>query len=137
MKTNRPLWTFRLLALSVSLVISAMGCATHTARSYNQDFGQSLPTDPKYFIENVDDNHFKLTLHQGSTEQGSQRVIDMKNAAPVIADAEAKPLGSTFRINPSRAPFQATGSGGRASPADLRAGRRLRGHYRGFVRPRW
>ena len=93
MKTNRSLWTFRLLALSVSLLISAMGCATHTARSYNEDFGQALPTDPKYFIENVDDNHFKLTLHQGSTEQGPQRVVDMKSAAPIIADAEAKRRG--------------------------------------------
>ena len=100
MKTNRPLWTFRLLALSVSLLISAMGCATHTARSYNEDFSQSLPTDPKYFIQNEDDNHFKLTLHQGSTEQGPQRVIDMKNAAPVIADAEAKRRGwQSWQLN--------------------------------------
>jgi hypothetical protein len=82
-----------MMALIGGIILSATGCASPRGNSYNQDFNQSLPTDPKYFIENIDDDHFKLTIHQGSSLQGPQRIIDMKNAAPNIAEAEARRRG--------------------------------------------
>ena len=91
MKTNRPCWT-RLLLLNAALVIFAAGCATND-RSYNQDFNQSLPTSPKYKVENVDDGHFQITLHQGSPGEGPQRVGNMKEAAAAVAESEAKNRG--------------------------------------------
>ena len=93
MKINQFRWPLRLLLINATVLALTAGCATHDERSYNQDFNQSLPTDPKYFIENIDDDHFKLTIHQGSPVQGPQRIIDMKNAAPSIADAEARRRG--------------------------------------------
>jgi hypothetical protein len=98
MKTNiikigRQTWMPGLLIISAVLVMSGAGCATHNERSYNQDFGQTLPAAPKYAIENIDNSHFKLVLHQGIPEVGPGRVTDMKNAAPVIAGTEAKRRG--------------------------------------------
>jgi hypothetical protein len=86
-------WLHRLLLAGVVLIMSGAGCATHNERSYNQDFGQTLPAAPKYSLENIDDNHFKLILHQGSPDAGPGRVSDMKSAAPVIAGTEARHRG--------------------------------------------
>jgi hypothetical protein len=93
MKTNWSFCSFLVMGLIVGIILSTTGCASPRGHSYNQDFNQSLPTDPKYFIENIDDDHFKLTIHQGSSLQGPQRIIDMKNAAPNIAEAEARRRG--------------------------------------------
>jgi hypothetical protein len=93
MKTNRILWMFRLLLLNVTLVVLASGCATHNERSYNQDFNQNLPTSPKYTIENVDDTHFHVIVHQGSPLPGTQRVIFVKEVASTVAATEAKRRG--------------------------------------------
>ena len=80
----------RLLLLNATFVVLAAGCATHNMKSYNQDFNQNLPTSPKYTIENVDDTHFKVTVHQGSPLPGTQRVIYVKEAASTVAVTEAK-----------------------------------------------
>src|ERR1039457_6154687 len=93
MKTNRIRRTLRLLLLNATLVVLAAGCATHTERSYNQDFNQNLPTSPNYFIENVDDTHFKVTVLQGSPLPGTQRVLYAKEAASTVAVTEAKRRG--------------------------------------------
>jgi hypothetical protein len=93
MKINQFLWTLRLLLVNVALAVLAGGCATHDERSYNQDFNQNLPTSPKYFIENVDDTHFKVTVHQGSPLDGPQRVIYVKEVASTVAESEAKRRG--------------------------------------------
>jgi hypothetical protein len=98
MKTHlaRANWQIRLqrlVMLSVVLVMAGAGCATHDERSYNEDFGQSLPAAPKYAIENIDDDRFKLVLHQGTPDAGPGRVSDMKSAAPIIAQAEARRRG--------------------------------------------
>lgn len=92
MKINQLRWPL-LLLLNATLVVLATGCATHDERSYNQDFNQNLPTSPKYYIENIDDNHFKVTVHQGSPMDGSQRVIFVKQVASTVAASEAKRLG--------------------------------------------
>ena len=93
MKTNPLRWTLRLLLVNVSLAVLAVGCATHDERSYNQDFNQNLPTSPKYTIENVDDTHFQVTVHQGSPLTGTQRIIYVKEVASTVAATEAKRRG--------------------------------------------
>ena len=93
MKTNQLRWTLRLLLLNVTFVVLAAGCATHNERSYNQDFNQNLPTSPNYTIENVDDTHFHVIVHQGSPLPGTQRIIYVKQVASVVAGTEAKRRG--------------------------------------------
>jgi len=93
MKTNRIHWTLRLLLLNATLVVLAAGCATHNERSYNQDFNQNLPTSPNYAIENVDDTHFHVIVHQGSPLPGTERIIFVKEVASIVAATEAKRRG--------------------------------------------
>jgi hypothetical protein len=97
MKINQLRWTLRLLLLNVTLVatlvVLAAGCATHNERSYNQDFNQNLPTSPKYTIENVNDTHFQVTVHQGSPMPGMERIIYVKKVASAVAESEAKRRG--------------------------------------------
>jgi hypothetical protein len=92
MKTNQFRWTLRLLLLNATLVILTAGCATQE-RSYNQDFNQNLPTSPRYTIENIDDAHFKITVHQGSPLPGTQRIIFVKEVASAVAESEARRRG--------------------------------------------
>ena len=82
-----------MLPLSAALTILAAGCATHDEHSYNQDFNQNLPTSPKYFIENIDDTHFKVTVHQGSPLPEPQRDLSVKQVASTVAADEAKRRG--------------------------------------------
>jgi hypothetical protein len=93
MKINRIRRTLRLLLLNVTLVVLAAGCATQNERSYNQDFNQNLPTSPNYTIENVDDTHFQVIVHQGSPLPGTQRIIFVKEVASTVAATEAKRRG--------------------------------------------
>ena len=93
MKTNQLRWTLRLLLSSATQVILAAGCATHNERSYNQDFHQNLPTSPNYSIENVDDAHFRVTVHQGSPLAEMERVVYVKEVASTVAATEAKRRG--------------------------------------------
>ena len=93
MKITQLPRTLRLLLLNVTLAVLATGCATHEEKSYNQDFNQNLPTSPKYYIENIDDNHFKVTVHQGTPSEGPQRVIYVKEVASNVAASEAKRRG--------------------------------------------
>ena len=93
MKTNRIRRTLRLLLLNATFVVFAAGCATHNERSYNQDFNQNLPSSPNYTIENVDDTHFHVIVHQGSPLPGTQRIIFVKQVASTVAATEAKRRG--------------------------------------------
>jgi hypothetical protein len=93
MKINQLRWTLLLLLSNAALVILAAGCTSQNERSYNQDFNQTLPTSPNYSIENVDDTHFKVTVHQGSPSPGTQRVIYVKEVATTVAASEAKRRG--------------------------------------------
>jgi hypothetical protein len=100
MKINSFRWTLRILLVNATLAILAAGCATQDERSYNQDFNQNLPTSPKYVIENIDDTHFKVTVHQGSPLEGPQRVIYVKQVASTVAESEAKRRGwSNWDLN--------------------------------------
>ena len=83
----------RLLLLNATFVVLAAGCATHNMKSYNQDFNQNLPTSPNYTIENVDDTHFHVVVHQGSPLPGTQRIIFVKEVASTVAATEAKRRG--------------------------------------------
>jgi hypothetical protein len=89
MKINRLRWTLQMLILNVTLVVLAAGCATHDERSYNQDFNQNLPTSPRYTIENVDDTHFQVIVHQGSPLPGTERILYVKKVASTVAATEA------------------------------------------------
>jgi hypothetical protein len=93
MKTNQLCWTLRLLLFNATLVVLAAGCATHNERSFNQDFHQNLSTAPNYSIENIDDTHFQVTVHQGSPLAGTERVTDVKEVASMVAATEAKRRG--------------------------------------------
>jgi hypothetical protein len=93
MKAKRLSWVFRLLMLNAAAVLFAGGCATQSERSYNQDFNQNLPVAPRYSIQDGNDNHFTVTVHQGSPLQGTQRIIYLKGAASAIVEAEAKRRG--------------------------------------------
>jgi len=93
MKTNRIRRTLRLLLLNATFVVLAAGCATHNERSYNQDFNQNLPTSPNYTIENVDDTHFHVIVHQGSPLPGTERITFVKEVASTVAATEAKRRG--------------------------------------------
>jgi hypothetical protein len=97
MKTNQLRWTLRLLLLNATLVatlvVFATGCATPNEKSYNQEFNQNLPTSPKYTIENVNDTHFQVEVHQGSPLPGTERIIYVKKVASAVAENEAKNRG--------------------------------------------
>jgi hypothetical protein len=82
-----------LLLLNTILVVIATGCATHEENSFNKDYNQNVPTSPKYYFENIDDNHFKVIVHQGSPMQGSERDIFVKQVASTVADTEARRRG--------------------------------------------
>jgi hypothetical protein len=93
MKTNQLRRALPLLLSSVAFVILAAGCATNNERSYNQDYNQNLPTSPNYAIENVDDTHFHVIVHQGSPLAGTERIIYVKQVASTVAATEAKRRG--------------------------------------------
>jgi len=91
MKTNHTRW---LSLLSATFVFLAAGCATPT-KSFNRDFGENFPPEPKYAVDNMDDTHFKVRVLQGRPmpEQHAVCVEYMKEAATTIANAEGKRRG--------------------------------------------
>lgn len=90
MKIN-PIRSLFLSLSAVALLLSA-GCST-PMNSYNQDYGQNLPIEPKYAVRNIDDSHFKIICHQGSPMTDNQRIIYMKEAVAAIARHEAQQRG--------------------------------------------
>ncbi|HXF11004.1 MAG TPA: hypothetical protein VN625_09475 [Desulfuromonadaceae bacterium] len=94
MKTSPGQWIFRFLFLNLLIAILATGCASEK-KSFNKDFNEHFPIEPKYTIDNIDDHHFKVTVYQGSpSPQASlRRTIYMKEAASTVANAEGKRRG--------------------------------------------
>ena len=75
------------------VIILGGGCSTPDEYSFNQEFRENLLTQPKYYIEDEDDHHFKIVVHQGVPSTESNRVIDQKQAATEVARTEALRLG--------------------------------------------
>ena len=90
MKTNWRVW---FLLCNAIVALLAAGCATQQTKSFNKEFGESFPASPNYVVENLDDHHFKIRVYQGVPLEGPKRVIYMKQAAQVVADAEGKRRG--------------------------------------------
>jgi hypothetical protein len=88
------LWLLSVNAAATMAVATLFGgCATPPEHSYNDDFGEQLPVQPMYSIRDENDQHFILTVHQGRPANESERVINLKEAADVIAKAESQRLG--------------------------------------------
>jgi hypothetical protein len=85
--------TLGLLSAGAGLVVLFSGCSTPNEYSYNEEFHENLLTQPKYYIKDEDDRHFKIVVHQGSPSTEANRVIDQKQAATAVARAEAQRLG--------------------------------------------
>ena len=85
--------TLGLLSMAAGLFVFLSGCSTPDEYSYNEQFHENLLTQPKYYVKDEDDRHFKIVVHQGSPSTESNRVIDQKEAATNVARAEAKRLG--------------------------------------------
>jgi hypothetical protein len=82
-----------LLAINAAIAILAAGCATPEQHSFNHDFGEQFPVNPMYSIQNVDATHFRITVHQSTPSKQMDRVINLKDAASIIAKAESQRLG--------------------------------------------
>ena len=93
MKASRLFRLFCGFTSIVALAIFSSGCATREEHSFNDDFHQSLPTAPKYFIENVNENKFTVTGRQGQPLKSEARVIHVKRAVAAVAETEAKRRG--------------------------------------------
>ena len=68
------------------------GCASHS-QSFNKDFNEHYPPSPEYTIQDVDRDHFKVRVQQGTPMTGPQRVLYLKKATDLIAQAECKRRG--------------------------------------------
>jgi len=82
-----------LLAASAATAMLFSGCATQGEHSFNHDFGENLPAEPVYSIQNEDDQHFILRVHQGVPLSSAARTVNVKEAASTVAKAEAERLG--------------------------------------------
>ena len=83
-----------LMSMSAGVAVLLSGCATTPeTHSYNQDFGENLVTNPKYYIKDADDKHFLIVVNQGSPTTSAARVSDVKTAATGVARSETKRLG--------------------------------------------
>jgi hypothetical protein len=92
-KTIHLRWSLPVLAINAAVVIFSSGCASPDQHSFNSEFGENLPTEPKFYIKDEDDQHFRITVHQGKPSNGDERVSDVKQAATTVAKAEAQRLG--------------------------------------------
>lgn len=86
-------WMPWLLSGCAAVLILLNGCASPQEHSFNNDYNESFPTQPKYYIYDVDAQHFRIYVHQGTPSTGAERYIDVKEAASTIAKAESQKLG--------------------------------------------
>ena len=92
-KTLRLRWTLWLLPINVAALILFAGCATPEQHSFNADYNENLPVSPMYNIHDETAEHFLITVKQGKPSNGTERVINVKEAASTIAKAECQRLG--------------------------------------------
>jgi len=81
------------LSVNTLLLVVGAGCSTPEEHSYNQDFNQDLAVKPKYSVENVSDNEFKIRVRQSSPVAGPSRVTLLKEATTILAEHEARGRG--------------------------------------------
>ena len=77
-----------LLTINLTMVAAALvigGCASPKESSFNPEFGEDLATQPKYYIHDENDQHFLITVHQGTVSTRPERVLDVKTAATAVA----------------------------------------------------
>ena len=86
---HRTLW---LLSINTGLAVLFSGCAT-PEHSFNSDYNENLPVKPMYYIHDKTANSFLITVNQGTPSNGAERVINVKQAASIIAKAECQRLG--------------------------------------------
>ena len=94
-KTIRRSCTPWLLSINLAIAMFFSGCATQKEHSFNDEFGENLPTQPMFYIDEENDNDFKITVHQGKPSNGAERLINVKQAASAIARAETQRRGWT------------------------------------------
>jgi len=93
-KEMRPRWTLWLLSINAAAAAVLFGgCATAPEHSFNSDFGESLPAQPMYSIEDENATEFTIHVHQGSHATSDERVNNIKEAASAIAKAECQRRG--------------------------------------------
>jgi hypothetical protein len=93
MKAIRLVRLFCVFVFTAALAVFSSGCATHDEHSFNDDFNQTLPVAPIYSIENINDNHFTVTVRQSKSLMTEQRITFVKRAASVVIETEAKRRG--------------------------------------------
>lgn len=91
-KPIRLRWAIWLLAINAGFAILFSGCST-PEHSFNHDFNENFPVHPNYYIHDEDTNRFFITVSQGTPSEGAERVINVKEAATIVAKAECKRLG--------------------------------------------
>jgi hypothetical protein len=93
MKTNPIPSLFCFFLITASLAFWSVGCATHEEHSFNDDYNQSLSCAPMYFIEDGGESRFYVTVNQGKSKSGVERIMDVKRAASTVAETECKRRG--------------------------------------------
>ena len=86
-------WTTWFLSINAGVAILFSGCASPEQHSFNRDFNDHLPVNPRYSIHDEDGNRFLITVNQGTPSTGAERVINVKEAATTVATAECQKLG--------------------------------------------
>jgi hypothetical protein len=83
----------KLISIGAGLAILLCGCATKEGYSFNREFSENVPTDPRYYIKGEGPEHFTIVVHQGSPSTEAGRATDLKQAATAVAEAETQRLG--------------------------------------------
>ena len=91
--TMRLRRTLGLLTINAAVAVLYSGCATPQAHSFNSDFGESLPAQPMYFVQDEDSTQFRINVHQGKHATADERLNNLKEAAATIAKAECQRRG--------------------------------------------
>jgi hypothetical protein len=93
MKIIRSLSRYHLSIPAIIAACLVAGCSTPQEYSFNDEFHQDLPAQPKYFVTDEGSDAFKITVHQGHTVTDQARVSNVKMAASTVAENEARKRG--------------------------------------------
>lgn len=87
-----------LVSVNAAVMILAAGCATRDEQSFNDNYNQDSPAAPKYTIDDIAPDRFKVRMHQGAPMMGSSdmnpaRITYMKQAMNTVVTDEARRRG--------------------------------------------